>query len=261
MKYVIKKSTFLILILLSAFFSHNVLAQENQEYRAEIGIQAGGNIYTGEVNSIGNKSLFLKNFKNTQPHFGALLRYKFNSRTALRLGYDYVGVKGNYVYAINTSAQNITLNNTGISQVDLWGEYNFFEYESNQFKRYSKTYTPYIFAGIGYMSMPNSQTERKSAVTIPFGLGLKVKMGKRWNLNVQWANHLLLSDNLEGLQDFDNQAPTTQSNLLNNDLFTGLTLGLSFDFWEKDCDCLGTKNVSSRKNRNAKPLNNSRPRK
>lgn len=175
------------------------------------------------------------------------------------MGYDFTSVKGDYVYAnTSTDTYNVTLNNNKIGIVDFWGEYNFFDYENNKYKRYSKTYSPYIFAGIGYMMMPESKTETTKAVTLPFGFGVKVKLATRWNLNLQWTNHLLFSDNLEGLPEYDNPNPQTKANLLNNDLLSGLNIGLSFDFLEKPCDCKNGGYKASKAPKTRKPINNSK---
>ena len=237
------------------FFSFNSKSQD--EYRAEIGLQGGANIYTGDVNTVAKPDYFLQNMKNIQPDFGLFFRYRFNPRTALRLGYDYSTVNGSYTYNVNTSQQ---LSQT-LHIVDMTGEYNFFDLENDPYKRYSKKYSPYIFAGLGVIYIPDAETlfQKKYAPTIPFGIGLKWKMAKRWNLNVQWTNQLLLSDNLEGtirldygelIKDWDlNGNPvwpndlspiptwTKRINPMNNDLLSGLTVGISFDFWKKGCDC------------------------
>ena len=232
MNLFVRKCVFLILnfIVLCSF---PVLSQD--EYKAEIGIQAGANAYTGDVNTIARKKQFLTGLTIIQPDFGAFLRYRFNTRTALRLGYDKSSVNGVYEYMDGVSTQSISLNNP-LRMIDLTGEYNFFDLENNPFKRFSKKYSPYIYAGLGYMNMPNSETGT-SSMTIPFGFGLKVKLAKRWNFNAQWSNHLLLGDNLEGKIEFDNPNPKTGFNPMNNDLLSGITLGISYDFWKRACNC------------------------
>lgn len=255
MEYLVKKTTFWSIILLSLLCISEVSAQDKNDYFAEIGIQGGGSLYAGEVNSIGTKFLFLENAKTVQPSVGAFLRYKFNHRFALRLGYDNTSVKGNFAYVDNSTKKYIDLNNTGIGLIDLWGEYNFFDLQNNEYKRYSKKYSPYIFCGAGYAFMPSSNAQSKSAVTMPFGLGVKFILNPRWNLNFQWTNHLLLSDNLEGLSQFDDPFPHTKLNPLNNDLLWGLSFGISFNFWEKGCDCYNNSRAVKTTNTIKKPLN------
>lgn len=259
MKFFRLKTTLLSLFLIVSVSL--MQSQENAEYKAEIGANIGVNFYTGDANTIARKGLFLNNLRNEQPDVGILFRYKFNKRTSIRLNYDYTQVKGNYEYYYSNQIQNITLNNGAINIYDLSGEYNFFEFDNNKYKKFSKTYTPFVFAGIGYVQMPNSTEQTKSSVTIPFGFGIKAKINNRLNFNLMWTNHLLLRDNLEGLEQYTNPLPMTVSNLMNNDLLTGINVGLSFDFWMRDCNCNSASNKTYKKIMNKKPLNNSRPRK
>lgn len=214
------------------------LFSQNDPYRAEIGVQTGINIYEGDVNSITNLGKFNSNLKNLQPDVGIMIRYRFNQRLALRLGYDYSSVKGNYAYAVGNETFTAKLNNS-VHAFDLWGEFNFFDLENNPYKRFSKMQSPYIFAGIGNLVMPGYQDEkgRKYTLTIPFGIGYKVKFGQRWNFNVQITHRLLLGDDLEGKRAFDNPIPKTDFNPMNQDIFSGLTIGFSYDIWEKNCNC------------------------
>lgn len=259
MNFFIRKTTFLSIYFLMTVF--NIVAQDIQEYRAEIGVQAGINLYAGDANTVSRKGIFLKSINNSQTDLGIFFRYKFNNRIALRLGYDHTGVVGDYQYA-NTphGVYSITLNNSSIGAFDLWGEFNFFDYEKNKYNRYSKTYSPYLFAGIGYLNMPQATTESTSSLTIPFGLGIKVILAPRWNLNLQWTNRLLFSDNLEGTPTYDNPLPHTNGNFMNHDLLTGLTIGVSFDFWAKECDCVNVRGATKYRS-TQKPLNNTKARK
>ena len=79
-------------------------------------------------------------------------------------------------------------------------------------------------------------------VGIPFGIGLKVKLGNRWNLNTQWCNRLYFSDKIEGVSNFDNPNNLNGNNILNNDLISSLTIGISYNIWRKSCDCIKNKN-------------------
>ncbi len=111
------------------------------------------------------------------------------------------------------------------------GEFNFFDLERNPYKRLSKTFSPYIFAGVGVIYSDSLKA------SIPFGIGMKVKLSHRWNLNVQWSNRLSFGDNLEGVNKLNNTSNLNGTNLFNNDLLSTLTLGISYDIWKKDCGC------------------------
>jgi hypothetical protein len=64
-------------------------------------------------------------------------------------------------------------------------------------------------------------------------VGMKVKLGNRWNLNVQWSSKLMLSDTMEGVEALNNPNKLNGTNIFNNDLISTVTVGISFDIFEK----------------------------
>lgn len=228
-----------VLIITSVFASAQIL--DRDIYKAEIGLNIGGSYYLGDANS--------QLFNNTQLAYGGFFRYVLNTRIAFRAELMFTNVAG-----VGFKTNNV---NTG----DLCAEYNFFDLENNPYKRFSKTFSPYIFTGIGLMTgVYSGQTLPE--FSLPFGLGLKVKLGNRWNLNAQWSNKLLMSiikskdglneipiyhsDNLEGTKaiapydKLNNYNGLNGNNALNNDLLSTVTVGLSYDIWKKKCDCLNS---------------------
>ena len=217
-------------------FTTQLSAQDwsTDEYKAELGVNGGGSFYLGEANSV--------LFAYPQLAYGGFFRYKLNARLAVKAELSTatiagMGIKPNNVYA-----------------GDFTGEFNFFDLEKNQYKRFSKIFSPYIFAGLTLMTdVYNKQVWPEFG--IPFGIGIKVKLNKRWNFNAQWCTRLMLADNLEGLSAPSNGITPTNdfyndpnglngSNFLNNDLLSTFTIGFSVDIWKKQCDCL---NNNSRK--------------
>jgi hypothetical protein len=82
------------------------------------------------------------------------------------------------------------------------------------------------------------EEQQSVSVSLPFGVGIKVKLGKRFNFNAQFSNRLLFNDNLEGLEIFNDPYGLNGSNFLNNDMLSTLTIGITFDFWRRKCDCI-----------------------
>ncbi len=214
------------------------VAGQEDPYKAEFGANIGMNIYAGDVNAIADLNLFSKNMANLQPDLGLTFRYRFNKRLALKFGYDYSKVGGMYHYRDGNNAFQVKLNNP-LHLVDLVGEFNFFDLENNPYKRFSKKYSPFIFAGAGSVWMPQYQNSPNQNVAFlaSFGFGVKAKIAERINLNLQFANKWLLGDGLEGKSQFDNPFPPTHLNGMNNDLLSGISIGITYDFWMKNCDC------------------------
>lgn len=204
----------LLLFCVFGLFSVQLSAQD--QYRAEIGGNVGGSYYLGDANS--------QLFKNMQPAYSGFLRYSFDPRLALKAEITGTTVAG----------QGFTSH--PVLAVDFTGEFNFFDLEKSEYKQFSKLFSPYIFAGLGLMSYKDS-TRFSPQISFPFGIGMKVKLGQRCNLNVQWTTRLLLADNLEGVKSLDNPGGLNGSNPFNNDLLSTLTVGISFDIWKRVCDC------------------------
>jgi len=210
----------IFILCLICLISVNLSAQD--EYRAEIGINGGGSYYLGDANS--------QLFKNMQLAYGGFFRFTYNPRIAVKAELTSTDVQG-------------TGFNNHVLAIDMTGEFNFFDLEKKENALNSKIFSPYIFAGAGMMNYKYQDGNSKKLLlnpSIPFGLGMKLKLGIRWNLNVQWTTRLLLADNIEGTSVLNNPNGLNGSNPLNNDILSSLTIGISYNIWKKICDCKNT---------------------
>ncbi|MEI6754311.1 MAG: hypothetical protein WCK78_14235 [Paludibacter sp.] len=189
---------------------------DKTDYKAEIGISGGCGYYLGDANN--------KLFNNLQAANGGFFRYRIDNRIAIKA--DILGT----VVSGDSFSQNSVLTS------DLTLEYNFFELEQNPYKRMSKIYSPYLMFGGSFL---NYSYVLNPGLT--FGLGMKLKLGNRWNINLQWSNRLLFADNLEGNSKYNNTNGLNGFNVFNNDLLSTLTVGISLDVWKKECDCIKAK--------------------
>lgn len=217
----LRKKTLTLFILLFGIYSL-IVAQET--YRAEIGIQGGGSYYLGDA----NKQLF----DNTQPSFGFLYRQKFNQRIAVQINAAISEIAGS-----GSVPSFGTINFTNkINTIDAALEFNFFDLEKKSYNPFSRTFSPYVFAGLGMMNYAYSGQERFK-VSYNVGLGGKLILGERWGLNIQWMHRLLLTDQMEGEPPLNNYLDMNGSNLLNNDILSTLTLAITFNIWKDKCNC------------------------
>lgn len=204
-------------------------AQEDT-YFAEIGVHGGSSYYLGDANNV--------LFKNAQLSYGLIYRQKFNPRLAAHLSWNSATVAGK---GSIDNVNNISFNNR-VNAFDLAGEFNFFSYERKEYLPFSKTFTPFIFAGVGG-ALGNSV----ATMSLPFGVGFKMMLGDRLNLNIMWSNRLMFNDNLEGKADvndpekdkdvFNDHAKLNGTNIFNNDMLSTLTVGITLNIWKKKCDC------------------------
>ena len=234
----IRKNVLLSLILFVCMIS--VQAQDDP-YRAEVGFQTGMSLYSGDVNSVADLNLYSRNLKNIRADFGLIFRYRFNQRLALRMGYDYTKVKGGYTYRSGTENFTANLDNP-LHMAEIRGEFNFFDLENNPYKRFSKKYTPFIFAGTGMIFVPkyrSLESNSNKLLSIPLGVGFKWKMAEKLNFNIVYTHRWIAGDFLEGKPEFDNPVPKTVSNPINYDRLSEISIGFTYDFWVRNCDCPG----------------------
>lgn len=205
-------------------------AQEDT-YFAEIGVHGGSSYYLGDANNV--------LFKNAQLSYGLIYRQKFNPRLAAHLSWNSTTVAGD---GLITNGTSFPYSNR-VNAFDLAGEFNFFSYERKEYLPFSKTFTPFVFAGVGTVIGDSIETRlsKKNSlpfgVSIPFGVGFKMMIGDRLNLNVIWSSRMMFSDDLEGKKVFNDHAELNGTNIFNNDMLSTLTVGITLNIWKKKCDC------------------------
>ena len=197
-----------------------LLNAQEDTYFAEIGVHGGSSYYLGDANNV--------LFKNAQLSYGLIYRQKFNPRLAAHLSWNSTIVAGK---GSIDNVNNISFNNR-VNAFDLAGEFNFFSYERKEYLPFSKTFTPFIFAGVG-----GALGDSVATMSLPFGVGFKAMLGDRLNLNIMWSNRLMFKDNLEGKADFNDHAELNGTNIFNNDMLSTLSVGITLNIWKKKCDC------------------------
>jgi hypothetical protein len=219
---------YLLPLCLFILLPFSVSAQDEPEYRLDIGGGVGVVSYLGDL----NENLL----KDLQP-MGALIgRLKMNPRMALSLQIGYGKLKGDSkdVKTWYPEMQDVSLSfNNSLIDVSLKYEYNFWPYGTGREYRGAKPLTPYIALGLGGTFVSGN----KSTVTanLPLAVGVKYKVGQRLNLALEWAMHFTLSDQLDGVKD---PYGIKSSGLFKNtDCYSSLQLSLTYDLWAKCKTC------------------------
>lgn len=218
------KKTLLSILLLTMTVA--LSAQDAPEYRAEIGGGIGLVSYQGDFN--GNL------FKNMQPMFTLLGRYKFNPRMALALNVSYGKIKGSSKDA-KTYFPDIPVTefSHGLLDVGVRYEYNFWPYGTGREYRGAQRLTPYIYIGMGATMAKPEKTE--IAFNLPIGAGVKYKVGERVNLALEWTMHFTSSDMLDGVKD--PYGIQSSGIFKNTDCYSHLRMSLTYDIWAKCKTC------------------------
>lgn len=217
---------FIIAFLIAA---GNVFSQ--QIFTTEIGIHGGGSYFIGDVKT--------QSFDFKQD-YGFTFRHLFNQRITLQADYNHTSIGGNYAQLFDSIFTVDANLNQQINLLDLSFVFNFLDYGQLDHVLKSSDYSAYVFAGMGIVQQDKIDFDNLH-LSIPFGVGLKVKLAKRLHLNLQWTHRLMLYDRLEGQNYLDNPLGLNGTNNFNNDQAGTVTLGLSYGLFKRSCKCFNYK--------------------
>ncbi len=220
----------LLLMLMILLPAARMSAQDDPQYRMEIGAGVGMVSYEGDFN--GNV------LKNMQPMFSALWRYNFDPYKDLRLSATYGKLKGSSkdvdTYYPDYATEEYSFNRN-LLDVSLVFEYNFWPYGTGRDYRGAKRLTPYIYGGIGATSASGGGSKSVFTANVPIGLGVKYKLNERMNLGLDWGIHFSLSDELDGVKD--PYQVKSSGMFKNTDCYSMLQLTLTYSFKAKCRTC------------------------
>lgn len=220
----------LLLMLMVLLPAARMSAQDDPQYRMEIGAGVGTVSYEGDFN--GNV------LKNMQPMFSALWRYNFDPYKDLRLSATYGKLKGSSkdvdTYYPDYATEEYSFNRN-LLDVNLVFEYNFWPYGTGRDYRGAKRLTPYIYGGIGATSASGGRSKSVFTANVPIGLGVKYKLNERMNLGLDWGIHFSLSDELDGVKD--PYQVKSSGMFKNTDCYSMLQLTLTYSFKAKCRTC------------------------
>lgn len=220
----------LLLMLMVLLPAARMSAQDDPQYRMEIGAGVGMVSYEGDFN--GNV------LKNMQPMFSALWRYNFDPYKDLRLSVTYGKLKGSSkdvdTYYPDYATEEYSFNRN-LLDVSLVFEYNFWPYGTGRDYRGAKRLTPYIYGGIGATSASGGGSKSVFTANVPIGLGVKYKLNERMNLGLDWGIHFSLSDELDGVKD--PYQVKSSGMFKNTDCYSMLQLTLTYSFKAKCRTC------------------------
>lgn len=174
----------------------------------EVGASAGLSSYFGDLNP--------KNpFNQNKLSAGFVARFYNNVRWAFRLSYTHLTVAGSDKVSGYKPERGLAFKST-INDFALMAEFNFFNYFTGS-KR--NRVSPYLFGGLSVFTFnpkaedgtelcklltdvdydgaipENGQAKySRTAMSIPFGMGIKYSLGKKVGLTVEWRFHYTFTD-------------------------------------------------------------------
>ena len=179
----------ILVFLLFGFLAIETFGQQS----VDVGFFGGAGTYFGDMTKIDFQ-------KSVNPAYGSFIRFNFNPRYALRFNVlnGNIGAKGEF--------QSVPCNfSKNVMDISLQFEFNYMKYIVGQKET---PYSTYLFAGVGMQTYNYDITYATGQVTgseitptIPFGLGFKVNLSKRWGLGIEGGLRKSFSDKLDNLDD------------------------------------------------------------
>ena len=206
-----------------------IRAQDDEEYKMEIGAGLGLVSYEGDFN--GNIT------RGAQPMASVLFRRVINPYMGIRANVSYGKLKGDSrnvtTWYPDLRQQPVTFDNT-LVDAGLGYEYNFWPYGTGRDYRGARRCTPFVFAGVG-VTYVSGGPDNVFTANVPLGVGVKYKLGNRLNLGLEWAVHFSMSDKLDGV--VDPYGIESTGIFKNKDCYSALQLTLTYSFLPKCRTC------------------------
>lgn len=184
--------------------------------RSELGVLLGGSYYIGDLNRFGH-------FKGTQPAGSLFYRYNINSRVTFRANLSYGSVVGDDAWSKEPEMVNRNLNfRSDIFEFGAGVEFHYMPFQMGN-KRYRGT--AYFLAELALFrmnpkTMHNGEwvylqplgTEGQGSslnakghyslfqMSIPIGLGIKLALGKRVSIGVEYGIRKTFTDYLDDVR-------------------------------------------------------------
>lgn len=218
-----------LLLLISLLSVQKAQAQDDPQYRLEIGAGIGTMAYEGDFNG--------SIFKNMQPMAVVVGRYNIDPYKDLRLNIGLGKIKGASgnvdSYFPDYAEQSYAFNHTLVDASFVF-EYNFWPYGTGRDYRGAKPLVPFIFGGLGATYATGSEKNVFTA-NIPLGIGAKYKVSERLNVGLDWTIHFSLSDELDGVKD--PYWVSSSGAFKNTDCYSTLQVSLTYSFSAKCRTC------------------------
>lgn len=218
-----------LLLLIGLLAAQKVQAQDDPQYRLEIGAGVGTMAYEGDFNG--------SIFKTMQPMAAIVGRYNIDPYKDLRLNIGLGKIKGASgnvdSYFPDYAEQSYAFNHTLVDASFVF-EYNFWPYGTGRDYRGAKPLVPFIFGGLGATYAAGSEKNVFTA-NVPLGIGAKYKVSERLNIGLDWTIHFSLSDELDGVKD--PYRVSSSGAFKNTDCYSTLQVSLTYSFSAKCRTC------------------------
>ncbi len=221
-----KKYSFLKVAIIVATFvlygNFNSIAQIH-----EFGGMINNAFYKG---SLTNTPTFL----DVNPSFTLFYRNNINPAWVIRPQFTYVSLKyedANWKTPLSNYRKTSFVSD--IYEFGLLSEYNFFDYRGEN-KRV--TWSPYLVGGIaGFAVASQNNAETAFNFAIPIGAGLKINLGRQWNIGAEFLARKTFADDIDGVVGLNNVNSVQAGDLNKTDWYYTLGIFISYTRYTVNC--------------------------
>lgn len=177
-------------------------AEEEVEYKMDMGAGLGGCFYIGDANSVP--------FANLSAMGAITARRILNARMAVKANIAFGHIHGTTDGFIPTDAYSETPEGGTPTQITFsrnvmdFGaqfELNFWGFGTGVGYKGNSRITPYILAGLGITVGMGGGEKACGGMNIPLGVGVKYKLKPRINLGFEWTMRFSTTDRLDTIVD------------------------------------------------------------
>lgn len=222
------RKTIAFLILALTPLAAAVHAQDDTEYRMELGVATGVSFYMGDANQTF--------YRNSNFMGGIVARYIVNPRFAIKADLTMAGISGSSNnMKDHTFPEEITFSRKLID-FGVQFEGNFLAYGTTTYNDCHRL-VPYYLIGLGLTFAPKP-AKNDFAANFPVGIGVKYKLTKRLNIGLEWTMRFSTSDRLDVSSKAGEDPFQIKSGFMKNkDSYSYTMLTLTYDIFAKPCDC------------------------
>lgn len=221
-----------LLVCISAAFVLNLMGNPVFAQGLEVGAGVGGSFATGDVT---------RGFEVGEMGFAGqvFVRYNLSNVVSVRGSGVIASLKGddetNPTDAF-AEARGFEFHRTNY-EASMLIEYNFLDYKE---RKSIVNWSPYFFAGAGLTASSNRRAgDEYSRIqpVVPFGLGLKYRLTKQWNLEYEFGARKTFYDGVDRISEPPalNKLDIRYGNELDNDWYFFTAISVSYTFYSIPC--------------------------
>ena len=217
-------------------------AEEDIEYKMDMGVGLGGCFYLGDANSAP--------FANLSPMGAITARRLLNARMAVKANIAFGHIHGTTDVFIPTDAYSETPEggiptqvsfSRNVMDIGAQFELNFWGFGTGVGYKGNSRITPYILAGAGITIGMGGGAKACGGMNIPVGVGVKYKLRPRVNLGFEWTMRFSTTDRLDatpkGTTQLDDPYGVKSGFLKNKDCYSFAMFFITYDMFPKLRKC------------------------